>query len=40
MSGKSVDLGTQLTYGGRTGQPGGKGWVRLSPREGFKKARK
>jgi hypothetical protein len=39
MSGKSIELDRWLTYAGGAGQPGGKGWVRLSPR-GFKKARK
>jgi hypothetical protein len=32
MSGKSIGLDRWLTYAGRAGQPGGKGWVRLSPR--------
>lgn len=32
MSGKSVEFRRRLIYGGTTGQPGGKGWVRLSPR--------
>ena len=32
MSGKSIELDHRLTYAGRAGQPGGKGWVRLSPR--------
>src|SRR5260370_14454719 len=32
MSGKSIELDRWLTYAGGAGQPGGKGWVRLSPR--------
>ena len=32
MSGNSVQLCHWLTYAGRAGQPGGKGWIRLSPR--------
>jgi hypothetical protein len=32
MSGNSVQLCDWLTYAGRAGQPGGKGWIRLSPR--------
>ena len=39
MSCHSVQLGRWLTYAGKAGQPGGKGWIRLSP-TGFKKARK
>ena len=31
MSGKSVEPRHPLSYGGGTGQPSGKGWVRLSP---------
>src|SRR5450755_733701 len=32
MSGKPIELDRWLTYAVRAGQPGGKGWVRLSPR--------
>ena len=31
ISGKAIELDRCLTYAGRAGQPGGKGWVRLSP---------
>ena len=34
MGGKSIELDHRLTYAGRAGQPGSKGWVRLSPRGG------
>jgi len=37
MSGKSVEPHRWLTYGGRAGQPGGKGWVRLSPNGGSRR---
>ena len=32
MSGKPIELDRWLTYAGSAGQPGGEGWVRLSPR--------